>query len=84
MDDATCVENYEPKRDEWRQIWQDLSPTLRMRRFSNALKRQAALQSLATRDSTESERAAVVGIAVAVSVSRKPASLAATLYEIRI
>lgn len=60
MDDATCVEIYEPKRQEWQQIWQDLSPALRKRRFSNALKRQAALRSLATRDSTESERAAVL------------------------
>ena len=60
MNGATCVENYEPRRQEWQQVWEDLSPALRKRRFSNALKRQAALQSLATRDSKESERAAVL------------------------
>src|SRR5664280_2914778 len=60
MNDATCVENYEPKRDEWQQLWQGWSPALRKRRFFDAQEREASLRNLATRDSTESERAAVL------------------------
>jgi hypothetical protein len=60
MKDAPCVDNYEPKRAEWYKLWQDWSPALRKRRFSDAQKREAAVQSMAPRDPAESERAAVL------------------------
>jgi transposase-like protein len=60
MSDALSVDGYEPKRIEWQKLWQDWSPALRKRRFSDAQKREAALQSLVARDPTESERAAVL------------------------
>jgi hypothetical protein len=60
MKDAPCVDGYEPSKAEWRTLWQDWPPELRLRRFSDAKKRQAALQILATREPTESERAAVL------------------------
>ena len=60
MSDALSVDGYEPKRIEWQKLWQDWSPALRKRRFSDAQKREAALQSFVARDPTESERAAVL------------------------
>ena len=59
MNDAPCVGSYEPKRAQWQQLWQGWSPALRKRRFLAAQKREATLLSLVTRDSGESERAAV-------------------------
>jgi len=60
MQDAPCVDNYEPKVPEWNKLWQDWSPTLRKRRFSEAQKREAAVRSLTCREPAESERAAVL------------------------
>lgn len=60
MKDALCVDTYEPKKADWYELWQDWSPELRIRRFSDAQKRQAALQTFVAREPTESERAAVL------------------------
>jgi hypothetical protein len=59
MNDAPRVDSYEPKLAQWQQLWQGWSPALKKRRFLAAQKREAVLLSLATRDSAESERAAV-------------------------
>lgn len=60
MKDASCVNSYEPSKPEWRELWRAWPEELRSRRFSDAQKRQAALQSLVARGPTESERAAVL------------------------
>jgi len=60
MKDALCVDTYEPKKADWYELWQDWPPELRIRRFSDAQKRQAALQTFVAREPTESERAAVL------------------------
>jgi len=60
MKDAPSVDSYEPHKAEWRKLWQGWATELRVRRFSDAQKRQAALQSLTTREPGESERAAVL------------------------
>ncbi|HMA91805.1 MAG TPA: hypothetical protein VKP30_03920 [Polyangiaceae bacterium] len=60
MKDASCVNSYEPSKAQWRELWRGWPPDLRIRRFSDAQKRQAALLSLLAREPTESERAAVL------------------------
>ena len=60
MNDALCVDTYEPKNADWYKLWQDWPPELRIRRFSDAVKRQVALQTFVAREPTESERAAVL------------------------
>ena len=53
------IDDYHPARPEWRELWQRLPPASRRRRFSAALKRQAAVQALSARTPDESERAAL-------------------------
>ena len=51
------LEEYEPQRPEWRQLWERLPPASRMRRFAAAVNREATLKDLAARKEGESERA---------------------------
>jgi hypothetical protein len=53
------IDEYQPARSEWRELWQRLPQSSRERRFATALERQAAVKALAARAPDESERAAL-------------------------
>jgi hypothetical protein len=53
------VDDYQPQRPQWRELWQSLSQETRAKRFADALERQAAIESVAAREPGESERAAL-------------------------
>lgn len=60
MSDAPRLEGYQPSKSERRQIWESWSLARRTRRFSDAKNRLEALRILAARETTESERAAIL------------------------
>ena len=83
MNDATCVENYEPKREEWRQTLARLVPDSQeatVLQCAQAAGGTAKLGDSRLNGIGASRRASKVS----EGLSRKPASLAATLYGIRI
>jgi hypothetical protein len=53
------LDDYQPQRPKWRELWQSLSQETRAKRFADALERQAAIESVAAREPGESERAAL-------------------------
>jgi hypothetical protein len=55
-------DDYKPQRPEWQKLWEGLSQETRARRFSEALERKAAIEAVATRESGESERAALLRV----------------------
>jgi len=52
------LDEYEPRRPEWRQRWERLQPASRKRRYATAVRREAALKEFEARMGDESERAA--------------------------
>lgn len=60
MSDAPRLEDYQPSKPERRELWERWPLARRKRRFADAVERYRAIQELAARQSTESERAAML------------------------
>jgi len=52
------IDEYQPARPKWRQVWERLPQASRERRFQGALEREAEVKALIARAPGESERAA--------------------------
>jgi hypothetical protein len=53
------VDDYQPQRPEWLEVWQQLPRSIRTRRFSAAERREAEVKALTARKPGESERSAL-------------------------